>query len=115
MEQERVTSMPATVYVPIQPISPGRREDECHGRFRSPHNYLASQDQDRQPVVHRRIQCGYYSTRLQMSNILVHLGKSIMDKAQGTLMFDGQILKLYGGQSWRTRKSREDHPTQWCV
>ena len=30
-----------------------------------------------------------------MANILVHRGKSIMDKAQGTLMFDGQIFQLY--------------------
>ena len=30
-----------------------------------------------------------------MSNILVHQGKSIMDKALGTLMFDGQIFQLY--------------------
>ena len=45
MEQECVTSMPATVCVPIQPICPGRKKDECHGRFRSPgDNYRASQD-----------------------------------------------------------------------
>ena len=31
-------------------------------------------------------------------DILVHRGKSIMDMAQGTLMFDGQILNLI----WRT-------------
>ena len=29
-----------------------------------------------------------------MSNILVHREKSIMDKAPGTLLFDGQIFKL---------------------
>ena len=88
MEQEHIiVCQLQLVCVPIQPISPGRREDECHGRFRSPSdNYRASQDQDRQPVVHREIPSGYYSTRLQMPNILVHREKMIMDKAQGTLM-----------------------------
>ena len=62
-------SMPATVCVSIQPISPGRREGECHGRFRSPSdNYRASQDQDRQSMLHRRIPDSYYLTRLQKSN-----------------------------------------------
>ena len=30
-----------------------------------------------------------------MSNILVHRGKLIIDKAPGTLLFDGQIFQLY--------------------
>ena len=72
--------MPTAVCVPIQPTSLGRRKDEWHGRFRSPgDNYRASQDQDRQQVVHRRIPRGIYSTRSQRSNILVHQGKSIID------------------------------------
>ena len=42
-----------------------------------------------------------------MPNILVHREKLIMDNAQGTLMFDGQIFQLYMEDSQGTPERRE--------